>query len=286
MERDFVIRNLNEAGSVFTIAPAPSSSAKNFFPIVVQPDAAAVGTGGVIFFAVSNASLSLFVNQTVKVQFYSNHLGLYFFAVLSPCSRGFSVQIPADIYRIQRKGSHLEHELEAVISFKSKGNRAISITGVSADGYNLSAAPSWIDVEPSIQQTALQCYEHLVPPERESKSLYMIPVCRYLVQRPETEAVEGVAKPLDILYVDERRIVFGCRNQQTSPLVLDAEYALSLTFKLGDEAFCRRSVSSGIKVNASYSSHSGGVCFICSYVNLKIEDARFIFDRFSGRKSA
>ncbi len=103
---------------------------------------------------------------------------------------------------------------------------------------------------------------------------------RYLTERQtKIESFSGSVKPLDILYVDHERIVFGSFDENFQ-LSCGAEYALKLSFSLHEGPVASRDVFATCAPAKVYSAEAGGrTCADCVYTSLQEEDRRFIYEK-------
>ena len=112
----------------------------------------------------------------------------------------------------------------------------------------------------------------------------MISVCRYITRPQETEAVEGTAKPYDIIYIDTSRVILGSRRGESSPLKLSSNYGIQMEFGVFATDFFKRVIKASVTVGDIFSGKNGQKCFSCSFNGMKAEDERFLYEKFSGQK--
>src|SRR5574344_478019 len=267
--------------------------ASAIFPVAIRSQQMTVLNQGIILLKNDVKTVQPFLGKTVRVQFYFNHLGLYFITTMKECSQGLAIVVPSSIKRVVDIDAKQEYELTAVISFESHDKSIVKIDCVPSPKYKLFVQPKWGDIELDKQKQAKAYLEKFVAESRSGQGVsigngvHLFPVCRFLTDTPPVTnavAVEGRAEPLTILYVNDKRIVFGSRERQEM-LTLEADYSLNLTFCLEKNKLFKRSVSIKMTVEQEYTAdgENNARCFVCRYTNIKEEDVRFLYERANGR---
>jgi hypothetical protein len=263
------------------------------FPVAIRSQQMTVLNQGIILLKNEMRTVKQFLGKRVRVQFYFNHLGLYFITTMKECSQGLALVVPSSIKRIEDTPTLKEYEVSGVISFISEDKSIVKIECIPSEKYELFVQPKWGDIELEKQKQAKAYLERFVAESRSEQGVsigngvHLFPVCRFLTDTPPVTnavAVEGRAEPLTILYVNDKRIVFGSRERQEI-LTLEADYSLNLTFCLEKNKLFKRSVSIKMTVEQEYTAEgeNNARCFVCRYTNIKEEDVRFLYERANGR---
>ena len=281
IERSIVLDYMKETATPVTVTVHERDSMQ-IFPVVVN--ASDVYVAGEETLRLSNTvkNLSPLVGKSVKVSFYYNHVGLYFINTLVENQYGYFIEVPKSLLRVAARKPVVKNSMRAVISYSARGNKSISIDAFPKKEYTLFTVPKWNSVEAALQSTAQELFERFAYRmeihENEDIS-FLISVSRYLCQRLLTVAVEGAVEPLDIIYIDSSKIVFGCMNQLDS-LKVGNEYKLAMQFPIGASPLLKRTISVGIIVADTYANAEGDIqCFLCNFKNMKFEDLRFLQEK-------
>ena len=121
--------------------------------------------------------------------------------------------------------------------------------------------------------------------------MQLLSIVRFLTEKKEliAESVEGRAKPFEIIYVDDKRIVLASNDISASDRAgnfhQDAQFELCMSFSVNKNKLLKRKIFVESKVENVYklSSDSNSECFSLRYENLKEEDLRFIYERINGK---
>ena len=112
----------------------------------------------------------------------------------------------------------------------------------------------------------------------------MIPVVRYLSEKvSKIESVQGRKSPLETLFVNHERIVFG---QKTGNVDLQdgTEYALEMSFPM-PRPLTERKIFATCRIESNYyDDEKEFVCVVCRYTSLQEEDMRFLYEKGTGEK--
>lgn len=292
MERNMVIQYVKAQDAQMTVTLEKGVSKDGavgdpVFPVGIPNEKLSVYPNGVFVFDYSIRAMEPFVDKNVRVQFYYNHLGLHFVSRLQRTQQGYAVIVPLKLRRIGEVRSWSRDDFTAVISYSVNGRQAVELPCLPDKEFDLFSKPSWNSVEPYMQSAVQQYYERfsydLSPREGEDIS-FLISVCRYIARPQETEAVEGTAKPYDIIFLDTSRIILGTRGGEASPLKVSSAYRIVLEFGVFANDFFKRVIRADITVSDIYSGKDGQRCFSCSFSGMKAEDERFLYEKFSGQK--
>lgn len=283
IERSIVLDYMKENALPVTITMSEKSNVM-IFPVAVNSNDIFVAGEDTLRMSSSVKKLSSMVGKSVKVSFYYNHVGLYFENWLTENQYGYFIQVPKNLMRVTAKRHVSKSSLKGVISYNIRGNQGISLEAFPKKDYALFETPRWTSVESALQSTAQNLYENFayrINIQENEDISYLISVCRYLCQRLLTVAVEGTAEPLDIIYLDSSKIVFGCINQRNS-FQIGNEYKLSLQFPIGNSPLLKRSVNVGIRIVDTFANAEGDIqCFLCKFRDIKFEDKRFLDEKKS-----
>lgn len=268
--------------------------ASAIFPVAIRSQQMTVLNQGIILLKNDVKTVQPFLGKTVRVQFYFNHLGLYFITTMKECSQGLAIVVPSSIKRVVDIDAKQEYELTAVISFESHDKSIVKIDCVPSPKYKLFVQPKWGDIELDKQKQAKAYLEKFVAESRSGQTasigngLHLFPVCQYLtddVVEAVPAAVEGRAQPLTILFVDDKRIVLAIKERNPT-LALEADYNLQFIFSLEANKLLKRTVTLSCSVENEYAADGDNTarCFVCKYKNIMEEDVRFLYERAYGKK--
>lgn len=266
------------------------------FPVAIKAEQLKVIDQGIILLKDNDKMAQIFLDKTVRVQFYFNRLGLYFITTMKAYSKGLALVVPKSIKRIPDKISSSQYNVKGTISFISENKNEVKIDCIPSEKYNLFTQPKWGDIDLDKQKKAKNYLEKFV---NEAKSgmgipvgngVHLFPVCRYFTEENRTavpQAVEGRYSPLEIIYFDDKKTVLA-ENSNESSLTLEADYSLNLIFELEKNKILKRNVNVLCTVSNEYISETEKNirCYVCSYKNIKEEDIRFLFERATGTKIA
>ncbi len=293
MERNMVLQYVKTQDAQMTLALEQAPFQKDggpsdlVFPVGIPNEKLSVFPNGVFVFDYSIRAIEAFVDKNVRVQFYYNHLGLQFVSRLQKTQQGYAVVVPLQLKRIGEIRSYSKDDFTGVISYIVKGQKSVELPCLPNREFDLFSKPNWKLVEPYLQSTVQQYYERFAYDLGASGNediSYLISVCRYISRPQETEAVEGTAKPYDIIFIDSKKIILGSKDGEASPLQLSSSYQMKLEFGVFATDFFKRNIRSDVTISDLYSGKFGQRCFVCNFSNMKEEDIRFLFEKFSGQK--
>lgn len=310
IERDLVLQYLVDNKVPLTITPEdkpemqnatligetlPSAgngarlSASEIFPVAIPSGQTDVLKEGIIILRNAARTVLPFVGKRVRVQFYFNHLGLYFVTEMRKFSKGLALVIPATIKRIRNFTSESDFSFYAKISYEITG-ATVSIDCIPRAGYNLFSTPVWEDIEKAKQKEAKNLFEKFISGIKKSNAtpagngMQLISIVRYLTETRGSvvESIQGRVKPFGIIFADEKRIVLtqeeGCDNLDSS-----LRYNLSLCFSLANTKLLRRIIKLECVPENIY-EYDTSKCISLKYLSLKAEDRRFLYERITGER--
>ena len=242
---------------------------------------------GIILLTNPPKSVKNFQTKNVRVEFYFNRLGLFFNTELKEVKSGLALVIPSSISRITEIEKERPLDFSATLFYAVSEKTDVHINCYPLENYRLFSKPIWSDVPEELQHKTKAYLEEFIAHARKQgtagNGLQLIPVCRYLTEaREKMQTVEGRAEPLDIIYVDYERIVFGSK---TSNMHLDAgaEYALELTFPI-DSIIKTRKMFLTCCVEALYmNDEKTFASAVCRYTSIKEEDVRFLYEKTTNK---
>ena len=265
------------------------------FPVAIKSEQISVLSQGIILLKNAVRTLTPFLGKEVRVQFYFNHVGLYFITVMKECSRGPAIVVPQSIKRIQPEVNVADYDFKSVVSYKSADNSEVKIECLPDSQYRLFSFPSWEDIPDESRKEAKTLLEKYVLQIKDTSKcaigngVHLLSVVRYLTQKnPEKNAAyDSPVKPLNVIYVDDKRIVFVSENGEEL-LQEDNDYDLDMIFSLSSNALIRRTISVKFRVENIFSNEPSTErkCISCLFSDVKIEDLRYLFERVSGVKVA
>lgn len=279
---------LNANKTSYDEAPAPIPPSA-MFPVAIPTKQMEVLDKGIILLKNVERSVQPFLGKTVRVQFYFNHVGLYFLTIMKECSMGLALVVPGKIFRIPDVVYKPSYSFKGFLSFNSEAKDSVSIQCIPKAGYNLFIQPNWADVQLEKQKEAKAVLEQIVNDSKNGKllsignGLQLFPVCRYLTEDETSlsNAIEGRAEPIYIIYVDEKRIVLATKDENV-PFVENEKYSMTLEFTL-EKSILKRNVKLQIVLGNVYKSNGCSKCYEFLYAEIKNEDLRFLYDRIAGR---
>lgn len=266
--------------------------ASAIFPVAIPSEQIDVLKQGIILLKNPARTVQPFLGKQVRVQFYFNHLGLYFITEMKDCSQGLAIVVPSSIKRIPDPVIKKEYNLTGTVSFKTE-NSTVNLDCIPLGGYELFSAPKWSDVMEQNQREAKSLLEKFVSEIKSGEAapigngLQLLSIVRYLTENVVrvAESVQGRAMPFNMIFIDDKRVVLA-GGEGTENLAEGTEYKLELMFVLADNKLLKRKVTVDCSVENIYrnENHAELKCISLKYNNLKKEDYRFLYERITGEK--
>ncbi len=260
------------------------------FPVAVGADQMSVYDAGIILLKNTSRSFEFFLGHEVCVQFYFNHIGLYFVTMMKKSSRGPAIVVPSRIFRIPDVVRNVDYDFYGSVSYNAKNSR-IDMNCLPLAGYRIFCKPKWSDVLPANQVEAKKLLEEFIGKIKSDKSrslgngLHLLSVVRFLTEKESAvfESIEGRTKPFNIIYADTDRIVLS--GGEGNLLSEGEEYSLSLTFVQPTGKLFKRVVELECRMEGVYEDGGDACrkCYSLRYSNLKNEDYRFLYERMTGK---
>nr|MCR5289325.1 hypothetical protein [Treponema sp.] len=290
IERQLVLQYLMDGNVPVVVTPVVESSLTHMmpdaavFPIAIRPDTMKVLEEGIILLQNPPHSVSQLRDKMVKVEFYFNRLGLSFTTIVKRVSSGLALVVPKEISHIKEAAERKSVGFEVSVFYTVKNQAAVALDCKPGKGYNLFSKPSWSDIDQDHMEEAKRYLESIIlQGEKDSitpNGVYVIPICRYVTE-PDVRIknIEGRFEPFDVLYVNHEYIVFGCASGNTL-LTVAADYPVTLSIPLSDKPFIgKRTIFTTckvVKIFASVTEKKEAV--LCSFVSIKEEDKRFLYE--------
>lgn len=297
IERDLVLQYLIDGNVPVTLTLLDDKNktsseqiqplSSQIFPIALKADNMAVQKNGIIQLKNPPQSVVQFANKVVKVEFYFNRIGLYFTSLVKETKKGLSLEIPKEIDRIQDVVEEKTYDFSALLYFECANKKDINLKCVPFEQTPLFSRPAWKEIPLENQTKAKDYLEKFVALAKKEKNagngIQLIPICNYLTLSidQKLEAVQGRVKPLNILYVDHERIVFGFENEnQTSKFELNQEYGLKMSFSIKNGPITSRDIFVTSIVNNLYKNEDGTkTCVDFKYTTIQEEDLRYLYEK-------
>ncbi|MBP3709848.1 MAG: hypothetical protein J6I73_05535 [Treponema sp.] len=292
IERQLVLQYLIDGNVPVTVTPIeskrddekikPLSSA--VFPVALKAEQITVSDKGIILLKNPPQAVTRFAGKHVRVEFYFNRVGLFFTTEMRSSKSGLALIIPDTIRRIEDIAIKHDYDFFASVFYSCSNKSVVNFDCVPCEGYELFSRPVWSAISLENQRTAKTYLEAFVAEAKKEKNagngLQLISICRYLSEKTGAlEAFSGGVKPLDILYVDHERIVFGSCNENFS-LMHGAEYALKMSFALKTGPIAvREVVATCVPTKVYRSAEETRACADCTYTSLQEEDRRFMYEK-------
>lgn len=295
IERELVLQYLID-GNIPVTLTVESETKKNdsqtihpltsqVFPIALKPEHVNVKKNGDIELENPPDVVKNFVGKIVKVEFYYNRVGLYFYSPVTQKKDSLILKVPDVINRIVDTEEEKKYEFSALIYIECKTLKELSLNCIPYENIELFERPVWKLIPLENQKKAKNLLEKFVEEAKIEKNvgtgLQLIPICKFLTDDyvQKMDAMENRAKPLYVLYVDHERIVLGY-DFTTYNFVLKDEYGLKLSFLLKNTPIISRDVFVTASVNKIYKTiDEKKFCVDLKYTSMQEEDLRFLYEK-------
>lgn len=275
------VENENKKNDSQTIHPLTSQ----VFPIALKPEHVNVKKNGDIELENPPDVVKNFVGKIVKVEFYYNRVGLYFYSPVTQKNDNLILKVPDVINRIVDSDEEKQYEFSALIYIECKTLKELSLNCIPYEKIELFERPVWKLIPLENQKKAKNLLEKFVEEAKVEKNvgtgLQLIPICKFLTDDyvQKMDAMENRKKPLYVLYVDHERIVLGY-DFTTYNFVLKDEYGLKLSFLLKNTPIISRDVFVTASVNKIYkTTDEKKFCVDLKYTSMQEEDLRFLYEK-------
>jgi len=295
IERELVLQYLIDGNVPVTLTPVDEVSeddqgtikslTSQIFPVAIKGENIRVTKEGVINLENPPQSVVNFANKQVKVEFYFNRVGLFFFSKVTAGADGLKLSLPNEIDRILDVVEEKQYDFSALIYIDCKTKQDLNISCVPCDEIELFTRPAWKIIPLENQKAAKELLEAFVVQAKKERNagngLLLIPVCKYLTEKHiiPVESMENRAKPLSVLFIDHERIVLGMNSKLCTFFPLN-EYGLKLSFAIKNGPVTSRDIFVICTVNKIYRSEDGeSSCVDLKYTTMQEEDMRFLYEK-------
>lgn len=275
------VESENKKDDSQTIHPLTSQ----VFPIALKPEHVNVKKNGDIELENPPDVVKNFVGKIVKVEFYYNRVGLYFYSPVTQKTDNLILKVPDVINRIVDTDEEKQYEFSALIYIECKTLKELSLNCIPYEKIELFERPVWKIIPLENQKKAKNLLEKFVEEAKVEKNigtgLQLIPICKFLTDNyvQKMDAMENRKKPLYVLYVDHERIVLGY-DFTTYNFILKDEYGLKLSFLLKNTPIISRDVFVTASVNKIYkTTDEKKFCVDLKYTSMQEEDLRFLYEK-------
>lgn len=275
------VESENKKDDSQTIHPLTSQ----VFPIALKPEHVNVKKNGDIELENPPDVVKNFVGKIVKVEFYYNRVGLYFYSPVTQKTDNLILKVPDVINRIVDTDEEKQYEFSALIYIECKTLKELSLNCIPYEKIELFERPVWKIIPLENQKKAKNLLEKFVEEAKVEKNigtgLQLIPICKFLTDNyvQKMDAMENRKKPLYVLYVDHERIVLGY-DFTTYNFILKDEYGLKLSFLLKNTPIISRDVFVTASVNKIYkTTDEKKFCVDFKYTSMQEEDLRFLYEK-------
>lgn len=301
IERELVLQYLIDGNVPVTLTPfsnqdnsdSPKSLTSAVFPVALKAEKLRTSKSGIITLLNVPQSVLSFAGKNVKVEFYFNRVGLYFYSEVRSSSEGLQLLLPDTINYIEDTADTRKYDFTASLYYECRTQSDVNIACVPWSQSPLFERPVWKTIPLENQKKAKSYLELFVEQAKlENKNgniigngIQLIPVCNFLTYTEEQkmEALQDRMKPFYILYVDHERIVLGSEVKGFT-LVAGAEYAIKMSFSLKEGPLVSRDIFVTCKVKKIYNDVQGTkFCADCTYTSLQEEDLRFLYEKATSR---
>ncbi|MBO4404769.1 MAG: hypothetical protein J5780_05495 [Treponema sp.] len=265
------------------------------FPVAIKSEQIRVLDQGIILLKNSARSVLPFLGKKVRVQFYFNHVGLYFVTEMKEYSKGLAIVVPLSIKRIKTASLKNEYDFTAVISYKDRKGSDVKINCVPSLDFPLFVVPVWAQIKEESRKKAKELLERYVVQVKDKAAcavgngVHLLSVVRFLTEENAavTAEVDNLVPPLKVLYVDDKRIVLA--GGKEAAFIQEGEpYSLEMSFMLASNRLIKRTINVDVTLESVYEYSEGRSekCYSCLFKDMKMEDLRYLYERISGVKVA
>jgi len=294
IERELVLQYLMDGNIPVTLTPVKEETDSSdevqsvpsaIFPIALKAEHIKVSKSGKILLENPSQSVQGFASKKVKVEFYFNRVGLFFYSEVVEGTDGLSIIIPEKISRIQETVEEAKYDFKALLYFDFNTKKDVQTQCIPWKYENLFSRPVWKSIPLENQKIAKEYLEAFVNQAKIEKNagngIQLIPICNYLTMNEavEVKSVEGRKEPLFVLYVDHERIVLGY-EQKDYNFLKNQEFGVRLSFSLKAGPILTRDIFVTGRVNNIYeTADKTKGCVDIAYTTLQEEDLRFLYEK-------
>jgi hypothetical protein len=282
MEKELIINELQNSPVQITIVSFGAKDTASFpEPVIIEANLTPLSVTGNYLFICRNNINSPVNGEKIRVSFYARKLGYYFDSSIRILSSGMCIPLAASIYR-REDVSKSPVNAKCTLTYNAKDS-SINIDCIPMKDYDVFSVQKFESVPEHISENVRKMVRRFVQDSKKGiggpvgNGLHLIPAARYLCSKLNpTDAIQGRKNPLDLLYLDETRLLLGDRDNSWN-LELENEYTATFTFKLS--ALVTRTVALTCSVNDRLGSDEKKVCAVLKIIGCKEEDKRFLCER-------
>lgn len=292
IERQLVLQYLIDGNVPVTLTPISSDSTDQIkslssaiFPIALKAEHIKVFENGKIYLENPPQSVIGFKGKKVKAEFYFNKVGLFFVSDVKESDEGLCITLPDEIDRIKDIEEEVNYDFSALLYYDLNTKTDINLKCIPWENEVLFTRPVWKSIPLENQSIARDYLEKFVEQAKIEKNagngIQLIPICNFLTYKEieKVEAFQNKTKPINILYVDHERIVFGIENDSFK-FVQGCEYGLKMSYSIKNSPILSRDIFVTFSINKIYKNENNEKCCVdCRYTNLQEEDLRFIYEK-------
>lgn len=289
IERDLVLQYLADGNVPVTLTVVSQKTSEipvtQIFPIAIKGEHVKLKENGSIKLENPSQSVIKFSNKKVKVEFYFQQVGLFFYTQVKEVDNGLELPIPDEIERIADVEEDVKYDFTALVYFEFKTQKDLKLNCIPWNEIELFNKPVWKSIPDENQRKARDLLEIFVNEAKIEKNvgngIQLIPICNYLTYNHvnKMEALQNRKKPLNILYVDHQRIVLGVDFTDYT-FAKNDEYGIKFQFMLKNGPINSRDIYVTSYVNKIYMAEEGKyMCLDLCYSNIQEEDMRYLYER-------
>ena len=292
VEREVVLQSIKKEMINITIKSREENNKFAVFPIALSAASLSIENNDTIIIKRNlKKTVEPFLDKIIRVEFYFNHMGLYFDSCMTESFRGYCISVPKSVFRMQKSVEKTSYNFYGSISYKDERGCETLINCVPQDFYALFESPSWIDISEEKTPDAKIIFDQIMNDYSFMSlncgdSMFIINICRYALEDASysVEPVEGAFKPLDIIYIDDERVVLASREAKNAPLNIGADYDLIMYSSIGSNSRLKRRIRVNIGIEYEFKSAvNGSCCFVGHYRTIKAEDHRYLYEKTVGK---
>ena len=294
IERDLVLQYLMDGNIPVTITPIDDekkekdniqSLSSQVFPIALKGEHLKIEKNGKIQLLNPTKSVMGFIDKKVKVEFYFNRLGLYFYSKIILEKDELCIFVPDEINRIKDITDETNYDFSALLYIDFKQKKNISLKLIPWEKEDLFTRPVWKSIPLENQKIAKNYLEDFVNQAKTERNagngIQLIPICNYLTYEYENkmEALKDRKKPLSILYIDHERLVFGM-DYESEDIQEKDEFGIKLSFSIKNSPILSRDIFATCRINKKYTDKNNTrECIDCVFTSMQEEDLRYLYEK-------
>ncbi len=255
------------------------------FPVALKAENIKVDKNGYILLDNPPQSVKGFCSKKVKVEFYFNRVGLFFYSDVEDRNQQLCLKISPDIKRILDVEEVREYDFKALIYFDFNNKKDINVECYPWKYEVLFSRPVWKSIPLENQHKAKDYLESFVEQAKMEKNagngIQLIPVCNFLTmdESDKIQSVQDRRRPVYVLYLDHERIVLGFENDNLN-LCAGDQFGMKLSFSLKQGPITSRDIFVTTVTNKLYySEDKSKICADFCYTSIQEEDLRYVYEK-------